>query len=129
MGFKVLLISQHLFREILVDAVLGVHVGGVKIKSFSIRCCNDASSTQRVYGGLPVLVCTRELIVCNESTVERMAESTSNASNVHRVVNDNNNPYMNMVMDAMRNNQGNDSQCPIIEEEPNADARPGFLNF
>jgi len=67
--------------------------------------------------------------VCNESTVERMAESTSSASNVHGVVNDNNNPYMNMVMDAMRNNQGNDSQCPIIEEEPNADARPGFLNF
>ena len=70
-----------------------------------------------------------ELIVCNESTVERMAESTSSASNVHGVVNDNNNPYMNMVMDAMRINQGNDSQCQIIEEEPNADARPGFLNF
>jgi hypothetical protein len=33
---------------------------------------------------------------------------------------------MNMVMDAMRMNQGNVSQCPIIEEEPNADA-PRFL--
>jgi hypothetical protein len=27
-----------------------------------------------------------------------------------------------MVMDVMRMNQGNTSQCPIIEEEPNADA-------
>jgi hypothetical protein len=41
---------------------------------------------------------------------------------VHGVVNDNNNPYMNMIMDAMRMNQGNDNQCPIVEEEPNADA-------
>jgi hypothetical protein len=26
------------------------------------RCCNDASSTQRVYGELPVLVCTQRSI-------------------------------------------------------------------
>jgi hypothetical protein len=32
-----LLISQHLFREILVEAVLGVHAGNVKIKSFCIQ--------------------------------------------------------------------------------------------
>jgi hypothetical protein len=31
-----------------------------------------------------------------------------------------------MVMDAMRMNQGNVSQCPIIEEEPNADAPNGY---
>jgi len=68
----------------------------------------------------------RELIVCNESTVERMAGSTSNTSNMHGVVNDNNNTYINMVMDAMRINQGNDSQCPIVEEEPNADATMFF---
>ena len=37
MGFRVLLISQHLFREILVEAVLGVHSGGVKIKNFYIQ--------------------------------------------------------------------------------------------
>ena len=36
-GFRVLLISQHLFRESLVEAVLGVHTGGVKIKSFCIQ--------------------------------------------------------------------------------------------
>jgi hypothetical protein len=38
---------------------------------------------------------------------ERVVGSTSNASNVHGVVNDNSNPYMNMVMDAKRMNQGN----------------------
>jgi hypothetical protein len=45
---------------------------------------------------------------------------------VHGVVYDNNNPYMNMVMDAMRMNQGNVSQCPIIEEESNANATRFF---
>ena len=42
--------------------------------------------------------------------VERMVGSTSSASNVHGVVNDNSNPYRNMVMDAMRMNQCNASQ-------------------
>jgi hypothetical protein len=55
--------------------------------------------------------------------VEKVVGSTSSASNVHEVVNDNSNPYRNMVMDAMRMNQSNVSQCPIVEEEPNADAR------
>jgi len=68
----------------------------------------------------------RELFVCNESVVERVVGSTSSASNVHVVANDNSNPYRNMVMDAMRMNQGNGSQCPIIEEEPNADATRCF---
>jgi len=45
---------------------------------------------------------------------------------MHGVVNDNNNTYMNMVIDAMRINQGNDSQCSIVEEEPNADAAMFF---
>jgi hypothetical protein len=35
-----------------------------------------------------------------------MVESTSSISNVYRVVNDNSNSYRNMVMDAMRMNQG-----------------------
>jgi len=72
----------------------------------------------------------RELFVCNESMVERMVGSTSSASNVHRVVNDNSNPYKNMVMDAIRMNQGNTGQCPIVEEEHNAEAtRFFFLSF
>jgi hypothetical protein len=37
MGFKVLLITQHLIREISVEAVLGVHARGVKIKNFLIQ--------------------------------------------------------------------------------------------
>jgi len=45
---------------------------------------------------------------------------------VHGVANDNSNPYRNMVMDAMRMNQGNISQCPIVEEEPNTDAAKFF---
>jgi hypothetical protein len=45
-----------------------------------------------------------ELFVCNKSMVERMVGSTSNASNLHGVVNNNSNPYKNMVMDAMRMN-------------------------
>jgi ferredoxin-thioredoxin reductase catalytic subunit len=67
-----------------------------------------------------------ELFVRNESMVERMVGSTFSASNVHGVVNDNNNSYMNIVMDAMRMNQGNASQCPIVQEEPNADATMFF---
>jgi len=63
-----------------------------------------------------------ELFVPNESMVKRVVESTSSASNMHKVINDNSNPYMNMVMDAMRMNEDNVSECPIIEEEPNADA-------
>jgi len=57
---------------------------------------------------------------------ERVVGSTSNASNVHEAANDNTNPYRNMVMDAIRMNQGNVSQCPIVEEEPNANASRFF---
>jgi hypothetical protein len=67
-----------------------------------------------------------ELFVPNESMVERVVRSTSSASNVHEVVNDNINLYRNMDMDAMRMNEGNVSQCPIVEEEPNADATRFF---
>jgi hypothetical protein len=57
---------------------------------------------------------------------ETVVGSTSSASNVHEAANDNTNPYRNMVIDAMRMNQGNVSQCPIVEEEPNADAARFF---
>jgi hypothetical protein len=61
-----------------------------------------------------------ELFVRYESMIGKIVGSTFSASNVHEVVNDNSNPYRNMVMDAMRMNQDNVSQCPIIEKEPNA---------
>jgi hypothetical protein len=57
---------------------------------------------------------------------ETVVGSTSSASNVHETTNDNTNPYTNMVMDAMRMNQANGSQCPIVEEEPNVDAARFF---
>ena len=69
-----------------------------------------------------------ELFVHNKSMGERVVGSTFSASNVQGVANDNSNPYRNMVMDAMRMNQGNVSQCPIVEEEPNADATRFFLS-
>ena len=47
-------------------------------------------------------------------------------SNVHEAANDNTNPYRNMIMDSMRMNQGSVSQCPIVEEEPNADVARFF---
>ena len=62
--------------------------------------------------------------------VEMTVWSTSSSSNVHEVVNNNSNPYRTMVMDAMRMNQGHVGQCPIIDEEPNADTtRFFFISF
>jgi hypothetical protein len=58
--------------------------------------------------------------------LERMVESTSSASNMHGVVDDNNNPYRTMIMDAMRMNQGHVDQYPIVDEEPNVDAARFF---
>jgi len=67
-----------------------------------------------------------EVFVSKRRMGERVVGSTSSASNVHEAVNDNTNPYRNMVMDAMRMNQGNVNQCPIIEEESNADTARFF---
>jgi len=47
-----------------------------------------------------------ELFFPNESMVEKVVGSTSNANNMHEVGNDNSNPYRNMVMDAMRMSEG-----------------------
>jgi hypothetical protein len=51
--------------------------------------------------------------------VERMIKSISSASNMHGVVDDNSNLYRNMIMDAMKMNQGYACECSIIDEEPN----------
>jgi hypothetical protein len=48
--------------------------------------------------------------------IERMVVSTSSSSNMHGVVDDNSNPYKNMIMDAMRMNQGYAGECLIINE-------------
>jgi hypothetical protein len=51
-----------------------------------------------------------ELFVPHETMVERTSGSTSSASNMHVVVDDNNNPYKNITMDTMRMNQGHAKQ-------------------
>jgi hypothetical protein len=51
-----------------------------------------------------------------------MAGSTSSSSNVHSVVDDNNNPHRKMVMDVIRINQSYASKCSIKDEESNVDA-------
>ena len=58
-----------------------------------------------------------------------MVGSTFNSSNVHGVVDDNSNSYRNMVMDVMRMNHGYVSQCPIVDEESNANTSRFFLIF
>jgi len=67
-----------------------------------------------------------ELFVPNKSMVERVVGSSSSASNMHEVGNENSNPYKNMVMDAMRMSEGNVSEFPNVEEELNADAARFF---
>jgi hypothetical protein len=58
--------------------------------------------------------------------IKRMIGSTSSSSNVQEIVDDNNNPYRNIVVDAMEMNQRYVGQCPILDEEPNADATKFF---
>jgi len=53
----------------------------------------------------------------------------SNFSRVHEVVDDNNNPYRNMVMDPKGMNHSYIGQCSIINEEPQANAVRFFLSF
>jgi hypothetical protein len=116
MAFRVLLILQHLFQKNLVEVVLDVHARSVKIKKYLHP---DVVTIHLLHKGfMENYLCWYahgEIFIRNESMVERMVGSTSSASNVYGVGNDNNNTYRNMVMDAMRMNQGNVTQCLIIE--------------
>jgi hypothetical protein len=58
--------------------------------------------------------------------VERMIGSISSSINVHGVVDDNNNHYRSIVIDAMRMNQGYTGDCLIIDEELDADVTKFF---
>jgi len=69
-----------------------------------------------------------ELYVPRDTMVERMVVSTSSSSNVHGVVYNNSNHYRNMIMDAMRMNQGHAGQCSIIDENL-METRPNLLIF
>jgi hypothetical protein len=45
---------------------------------------------------------------------------------VYGVIDDNNNPYRNMVMDMIWMNWGYACECLIVDEEPNADVTSFF---
>jgi hypothetical protein len=55
-----------------------------------------------------------------------MVRSTSNSNNVHRVVDNNSNCYRSMIIDVMKTNQSDASECLIIYEEPNANTTNFF---
>jgi len=59
--------------------------------------------------------------------VERMVGSTFNFSKLHGIVDDNSNPYKNMIMNTMRMSQGYVGECLVIDEKPNADAASSFI--
>jgi hypothetical protein len=71
----------------------------------------------------------KEPYIPHNTIVEKMVVLTSSSSNVHRVIDNNSNPYRNMVMDVMRMNQGHADQRPIIDEEPIVDVAKFFLSF
>jgi len=61
--------------------------------------------------------------------VEMTVWSTTSSSNVHEVVDDNSNRYRSMVMNKIRMNQGDTSECSIVNEELNKDVTRFFLSF
>jgi hypothetical protein len=63
----------------------------------------------------------KEPYVPHETMVERVVMSTFSSSNMHWAIYNNNNPYRNMVMDAMIMNRSYTGQCPIVDEELNVD--------
>ena len=95
-------------------------------KVSSSRCYNETSFQKRLMEKLLCWYAHGEPYVPHNTMIEMMVRSTSSSSNVHGVVDDNSNPYKNMVMNAMRMNHGHASQCPFIDEEPNADVNIFF---
>jgi hypothetical protein len=82
-----------------VEAVLYIHVRGVK------KILNNIVTIHLLQKGfIEKYLCWfahGEPYVPYKTMIERIIESTSSSSNVHEVVDDNNNPYMNMVMDVI----------------------------
>jgi len=113
-GFKVLLISQHLSREILLMAVLGVHARCKNLKFLHQDVITMHLLTKEFMEDYLCWYAHGELFVPNKSMVERVVGSTSSTSNIHEVGNENSNPYRNMVMDAMRMSEGNVSESSIV---------------
>ena len=81
------------------EAVLYIHVRGVK------KILNNIVTIHLLQKGfMEKYLCWfahGEPYVPYKTMIERIIESTSSSSNVDEVVDDNNNPYMNMVMDVI----------------------------
>ena len=100
------------------EAILDVHIGDVKIKKFLDPDIVTIDILQK--GFMEQYMCCysyREPYVPHETMIEMMIGSTSSASNLHEVVDDNSNPYRTMVMDTMRMNQGHVSQYSIVDKK------------
>jgi len=82
-----------------VEAVLYIHVRGVK------KILNNIVTIHLLQKGfMEKYLCWfahEEPYVPYKTMIEMIIESTSSSSNVDEVVDDNNNPYMNMVMDVI----------------------------
>ena len=81
------------------EAVLYIHVRGVK------KILNNIVTIHLLQKGfMEKYLCWfahEEPYVPYKTMIEMIIESTSSSSNVDEVVDDNNNPYMNMVMDVI----------------------------
>jgi len=63
----------------------------------------------------------REPYIPHETMVERISGSTFSSSNMHEVIDENSNPYRNIIIDVMGMNQSYVGQCLIVDEESNVD--------
>ena len=68
---------------------------------------------KKVHGEILILVCTWEPYVPYETMIKKnMVGLTSSSSNMHGVVDDNSNSYINIIMNVMRMNQSYVGECP-----------------
>jgi len=96
MGLRVLLTTHYLIGRILVKAILDIHKRGVKIKCFSIQMLLQCIFCKK--GFMKKYLCWFahwEPYVLYETMVKKIVGSTSSISNVHEVVDNNSNPYIN----------------------------------
>lgn len=63
-----------------------------KKKKVSTRCCHDTFSIKKYHG---------EPYVLYETMVKKIFESSFSSSNVHKVIDNNSDPYRNMIMNEM----------------------------
>jgi hypothetical protein len=117
--------THNLFKEILVEVVLDVRIRCVK-KNMDLYVITIHFLQNRFIEKYVCWFAYGEPYVPYEIMIEMMVGSTSSCSNMHRVVDDNSNPYRSMTMNVIGMNQGYANECSIIDEEPNVDATRFF---